>query len=208
MPSGHTFLVFSAAALALLIVPGPSVFYLVTQSIGSGRRGGVAAMLGIQAAGLVHVVAAAVGVSAVLMSSAIAFNVVKYTGAAYLVLLGIQRLRSGESFGELCEGALRQPSRRLLRQGFVVNLFNPKSALFFLAVLPQFVDPARGSAWLQVLVLGGTFLALAVVTDSAWVTASASLARRLRTARARRVERHASAAILIGLGVAAALQDH
>lgn len=206
MPDTQTIGVFIVAAVALLVVPGPAVFYLVTQSIGSGRRGGMAAMLGIQTAGAVHVAAAAAGVSAVLVSSAVAFSILKYAGAVYLVWLGIRRLIHRQS---LVDDAMRRHARtgaQLYRQGFLVNLLNPKAALFFVAVLPQFIDPDAGAAWSQVLVLGAIFLAVAVVTDTVWVLASGWVARRVQTPRAQKVERVISAAVLVALGVAAALQ--
>lgn len=118
MPSGGTIALFAAAALGLLVVPGPSVFYLVTQSVGNGRGGGLAAMLGIQTAGLVHVLAAAAGLSAILVSSATAFAIVKYAGAAYLVWLGVQRLIRRESIGDLTTARTPRRSRAALyRQG-------------------------------------------------------------------------------------------
>ncbi len=207
MPELGTIAVFAAAAIGLLVVPGPSVFYLVTQSVSNGRSGGLAAMLGIQTAGLVHVLAAAAGLSAILMSSATAFAIVKYAGAAYLVWLGVQRLAARESIGDLpTAGGVGRSHAALYGQGFVVNLLNPKAALFFVAVMPTFIDRTLGRPWLQVLTLGGIFLAIAVVSDSAWVLASGWVARRLRSARARRAERATSSAILIALGVAAALQ--
>lgn len=208
MPSAETFTVFAVAALALLVVPGPSVFYLVTQSAAHGRRRGMVAMFGIQTAGAVHVLAAAVGVSALVLSSAVAFSVVKYAGAAYLVWLGVQRLRQPLSLADLRDGAARPGSAwQVFRQGVVVNLLNPKSALFFVAVLPQFVDPDRGHAWLQVLALGAVFLLLATVSDGAWVVAAGWMAGRIRSRRARRIERGLSGGVLIALGVAAALQS-
>lgn len=206
MPTAHTIGLFVVAAVALLVVPGPSVLYLVTQSVGNGRAGGMAAMLGIQAAGLVHVLAAAAGLSAIIASSATAFNIVKYVGAAYLILLGIQRLMRAESIGTTAVPRERRRHAELFRQGFLVNLTNPKSALFFVAVLPTFVDPALGRPWLQVLVLGGIFLSIAVLSDGAWVWAAGWVAARLRSRRAQRAERTVSAAVLMALGVAAALQ--
>src|SRR5215210_4567633 len=130
MPEPSTLIVFAAASLALLIVPGPAVVYIVTRSLSQGRTAGVVSMLGVQTGGLVHVAAAALGISAVIASSATAFAVVKYAGAAYLVYLGVQKLRrpAGVPLGTLP----RLAHGRLFRQGVVVNVLNPKTAMFFL----------------------------------------------------------------------------
>jgi threonine/homoserine/homoserine lactone efflux protein len=208
MPTTATLGVFIVAALALLVVPGPSVFYVVTQSIAAGRRGGMAAMLGIQSAGAVHVLFAAAGLSAIIASSATAFALMKYAGAAYLIGMGARRLFVGESVANVAPGDGATTShRRLFRQGFIVNLLNPKSAIFFVAILPQFVDRTRGSAWPQVLALGAIFLTLAVVSDGAWVLCAGWVAGRLRTRRARRIESAVGGMVLIALGVIAATQQ-
>ena len=207
MPSTHTILIFTAAALALLAIPGPSVLYIVTQSVINGRRGGLVGMLGVQAGGVVHVIAASLGLSAIIASSATAFSVVKYCGAAYLVWLGISRFRAGDSIGDIGAGPQARSLGRVFRQGFVVNLLNPKTALFFLAVLPQFVDPSAGQAWLQSLVLGGIFIALAIVSDGAWALAAGWVSARLRSRAARRAERYATSGVLVSLGVIAALAE-
>lgn len=207
MPTTATLGVFIVAALALLVVPGPSVLYLVTQSIAAGRRGGMAAMLGVQTAGAVHVLFAAAGLSAIIASSATAFAILKYAGAAYLIWMGARRLLGGESIGHVAAGADSTTSqRRLFRQGFIVNLLNPKSAIFFVAVLPQFVDRTRGAPWVQVLILGAIFLTIAVISDGAWVLCAGWVSTRLRSRRAQRIESTLSGAVLIGLGLVAATQ--
>ncbi len=190
----------------MLVVPGPSVLYLVTQSIGSGRRGGFAAMAGIQCAGAVHIALTAAGLAALVNSSRIAFSLLASVGAAYLIGLGVMRWVRGVSVADRAGMAEPIPAAVLFRRGFVVNLTNPKSAVFFVAVLPQFIDPDRGPTSVQVLVLGAIFLATAVITDGAWVIASGWVGERIRTERARRVERFASSLVLIALGIAAALQ--
>lgn len=207
MPTPHTLLIFSAAALAFLTLPGPSVLYIVTQSVIHGRRGGIVGMLGVQAGGVVHVVAASLGLSAIIASSATAFAVVKYAGAAYLLWLGVSRLRGGDAAAPRGAGPRATSHRRLFRQGFVVNLLNPKTALFFLAALPPFVDPDRGSAWQQSLVLGGLFIAIAVVSDGAWALTAGWVSTRVRRRAVARAERYATAGVLIGLGVLAALAE-
>ena len=152
MPDASTFLLFAAASLAFLAIPGPSVFYIVTRSLAQGRRAGVTSMLGVQLGGMVHVVAAAFGVSALIASSATAFTIVKYAGAAYLVLLGLRKLFARDEGDPEPEPRGPVTMRRLFWQGAVVNILNPKTALFFLAFLPQFVDPRprwrrRCSCW-------------------------------------------------------------
>ena len=203
MPSVSAYLLFVATALMLLLIPGPAVMYVVGQSIGGGRRAGVASVLGVHTGTLVHVTAAAVGISSLVVASATAFSIVKYAGAAYLIVLGIRRLLGKE------ESALddaRGPTdlRRHYRQGIVVNVLNPKTALFFLAFLPQFID-ADARVAPQVVALGLTFVALGLVTDSVWALVAGATAERLRRSeRFPRIERWVSGSVFIGLGVAAA----
>ncbi len=207
MPEPSTLLLFAAASLALLIVPGPAVVYIVTRSLAQGRSAGVVSMLGVQAGGLAHVAAAALGVSALLASSAVAFSIVKWAGAAYLVFIGARKLLrpAQEALVEL----ERHDNRRLFRDGVVVNILNPKTAMFFLAFLPQFVDPDRGAVSLQVLVLGCGFILLAVVSDGAYALAAGALGNRLRRSAAvrRRLDR-VSGAVYVALGVGAAAGGH
>src|SRR5918995_1514221 len=163
MPDAPTFALFVAAALVMLVVPGPSVLYIVARSVEGGRTSGLISVLGIQTGALVHIAFAALGLSAILASSAVAFSVVKWLGAAYLVWLGLRRIFGGDEE----EDVTIEPERlsRVYLQGVVVHVLNPKTALFFLAFLPQFVDPARGAAWTQVLLLGATFVVLALCSD-------------------------------------------
>src|SRR5919108_1115352 len=143
---------FVAAALLLLITPGPAVLYIVARSVDQGRRAGLVSMLGVHAGTLVHIAGAAAGLSAVLMASATAFSVVKYLGAAYLIYLGVRRLRDRSVATAATTAPRAVDLRRAFVDGFVVNLLNPKTALFFLAFLPQFVDVARGAVGAQILV--------------------------------------------------------
>jgi threonine/homoserine/homoserine lactone efflux protein len=199
VPDATTFALFAAASAVFLAIPGPAVLYIVTRSIVHGRRLGVLSALGVQAGGLLHVLGAAVGVSALIASSATAFAIVKYAGAAYLVVLGVRKLRAARSAGEPL--ALAPASgRRLFWQGAVVNALNPKTALFFLAFLPQFVRPEAGPAALQVLVLGALFLVLATLSDCAYALAAGAIGTRLRGARFER----ASGVVLVGLGAGSA----
>jgi threonine/homoserine/homoserine lactone efflux protein len=204
-PDPGTLAVFSAAALALLVIPGPAVLYIVAQSIEHGRAAGLVSMLGVQTGGLVHVLAAALGLSALLLQSATAFNIVKFAGAAYLIFLGLRKLLSRQRFETTSE---RPPRRldRLYRQGIVVNVLNPKTALFFFAFLPQFVDVEAGSVGLQILLLGLLFLVLATLSDGMYAIAAGTASDWLRgKPRFLRAERWVSGTVLVGLGVTAAL---
>jgi threonine/homoserine/homoserine lactone efflux protein len=206
MPTSQTLLLFAPVALGLLVIPGPAVLYIVARSIDQGRAAGVASVLGIHTGSLVHVAAAAAGLSALLVSSAVAFAVVKYAGAAYLIVLGIRKLleRTDED-PDVAEPASRS-LRSIYLQGIVVNVLNPKTALFFLAFLPQFVDVDRGAVWLQMVVLGMTFIALGMISDGLYAMVAARAGRLLRSsARFRTAQRHVSGGIYVSLGAVAAL---
>ena len=194
---------FVGAALLLLVVPGPAVLYIVTQSVSYGRRAGLASVAGITTGTLVHIAAATVGLSALLASSALAFDVVKYLGAAYLIVVGVRRLAGWER----ASGARARDARdlgRLYRQGIVVNTLNPKTALFFLAFLPQFVDTHARVAP-QVALLGLTFATIAFTSDCLYALLADLLAGRLRrTGRGARIRRWAPGGIFVALGVTAA----
>jgi threonine/homoserine/homoserine lactone efflux protein len=202
--SHASLLLFMTGAAILLIVPGPAVMYVVSRSIGSGRAAGLISVMGIAVGTLFHVAAATLGLSAVLASSAIAFQFIKYLGAGYLIYLGIRTLRSSDA--ELFQAAVGE--RRLVRvfgQGVLVNLLNPKTALFFLAFLPQFVDPARGHASLQIFELGVLFALMGWCSDSMWAVAAGTAAEHLRrNMRLRRTQRNVSGGALIALGLASA----
>jgi threonine/homoserine/homoserine lactone efflux protein len=199
VPDSHALALFAAAALALLLIPGPAVLYIVAQSAEHGRLAGIVSVAGVHLGTLVHVAAAAVGLSALIVSSAVAFSVVKYAGAAYLVYLGIRRLLTREA-AEL--EPRDQPLSGLFVQGVVVNVLNPKTALFFLAFLPQFVDPER-TVWTQVVILGLTFVLLGFLSDGLYALAAGTLGRWLRARW--RMLRYASGSVFVGLGVSAAL---
>jgi threonine/homoserine/homoserine lactone efflux protein len=205
VPSGSTLAVFALASFLLIVVPGPAVLYVVTRSIAQGRRAGLVSMLGIEAGGLVHVAAAAIGLSAVIASSAAAFTVVKLAGAAYLIYLGVRRLVArDDALPELAAGG--RSGKRLFVQGIVVNVLNPKTAVFFLAFLPQFVDPVKGTVTLQFLVLGLTFVAVAMLSDGAYALVAGTAGDWLRgSERVRRWLSRFSGAVFVGLGVTAAL---
>jgi threonine/homoserine/homoserine lactone efflux protein len=205
VPDSSTLLVFAAAALALIVVPGPAVLYIVAQSIDRGRLAGVVSALGVAVGGLVHVTAAAVGLSSLLVSSATAFNVVKYAGAGYLIGLGLWTILRRPEDPSVELPRERKLSRRFW-QGVVVNVFNPKTALFFFAFLPQFVDPDKGSAALQIGVLGLVFVTLAVLSDCGWALAAGTASDRLRGSRRfLAVQRYVSGSVFVGLGALTAV---
>jgi len=197
--------IFVVAALVLLLTPGLAVLYIVARSIDQGRRAGVVSLLGVHAGTLVHIAAAAAGVSALLAASATAFSAVKYLGAAYLVYLGVRRIL--ERAPAVGDGPARERRlRRAFLDGAVVNVLNPKTALFFLAFLPQFVDVSRGHVGTQILVLGGIFVALGLITDGGFALTAGTAAQWLRGhPRFLASERWVSGGMYIGLGVAAAL---
>jgi threonine/homoserine/homoserine lactone efflux protein len=205
MPSLNTYLLFIATALALLAIPGPAVLYVVGRSIDQGRTAGLASVLGITTGTIVHITAATVGLSSLVLASKVAFDAVRYVGAAYLVLLGIRRLLTR---AEEEAAGVRPPRtlRRLYTQGIVVNLLNPKAIVFIFAFIPQFVDVGAGHAWLQILLLGLTFAGLGLMSDSLYAIVAGTVADRLRgTPLVARVERWFGGTVLIGLGVASAL---
>jgi threonine/homoserine/homoserine lactone efflux protein len=200
----RTLVVFALASAALIAVPGPAVVYIVTRSVHQGRRAGVASVLGIEVGALVHVAAAAIGVSAVLASSAVAFSIVKYAGAAYLIGLGLWTFFSGHAQAETTLGGdIRL--RRVFAQGILVNAFNPKVALFFLAFLPQFVDRDAGHPALQIGLLGLVFVAIALMLDFCWALAGGSAGGLLRRShRFLHAQRYVSGSVYVALGVATA----
>ena len=205
MPSTEVFAAFAVASLALLVVPGPSVLYIVTRSMDQGRAAGLVSVLGIHTGSIVHVAAAALGLSAILASSALSFAVVKYAGAAYLIWLGIRTLLDrAEERPDV--GAKGHSLRRIYAQGVVVNVLNPKTALFFLAFLPQFMDVSEGSVPLQVVLLGITFILLGFVSDGTYALVSARVSRTLAAHRRSGVlRRWLPGLTLIGLGIVSAI---
>jgi threonine/homoserine/homoserine lactone efflux protein len=205
MPSSSAYFLFLATALAILLVPGPAVLYVVTRSIEMGRAGGIASVAGITSATSLYVALATAGLSSLVLASTVAFDVVKYAGAAYLLFLGIRRL-VGRGLDEETEERAPRTLRRAFTQGFVVNLSNPKLIVFVFALLPQFVDPHAARPWLQTLVLGLSFTLLAFISDSAYALAAGSVADRLRgTDRIRRIQRWVGGSVLVGLGLLAAV---
>ncbi len=205
MPDASMFAVFLITTLVLLVMPGPAVLYIIARSIDQGRTAGIVSVLGVGVGTLFHVVAAALGLSALLLSSALAFNVVKYLGAAYLVYLGIRTLLAKEPSLDV---RLPRPQKlsRIFSQGVLVNLLNPKVALFFFAFLPQFVDPARGSVALQVLLLGMTFVILGILSDGGYALLAGTVGQWLRGKRGfLRGQRYFAGGVYLSLGITTAL---
>ncbi|HEX2783081.1 MAG TPA: LysE family translocator [Ilumatobacteraceae bacterium] len=201
MPSLSTLPVFIAASIALLVIPGPAVLFIVARSGAQGRRAGFVSVVGVHTASIVHVGAAVAGLSAVVVASAIAFTAVKFIGGLYLIYLGVKSIRGARRLS----GAVtptRRPEKRLFAEAFAVNLLNPKVALFFLAFLPQFVERGHGAIWTQTLVLGLVYIALGLCSDSMYVLIGARTGSWMNGRAERlRASRYAEGGILVGLGV-------
>ena len=193
--------VFVVASLALLLLPGPAVLYIVARSVSQGRVSGFVSAFGVALGSLVHVIAAAMGLSALLLSSVMAFTIVKYLGAIYLIYLGIMTLRSPEK--SFADTSIENKSLgKIFRQGIVVNILNPKTALFFFAFLPQFVTPDASPIALQILLLGGIFISLGIITDSLYAFGAGTLGSWLKEAPAfPKVQKYLSGTIYILLGL-------
>jgi len=205
MVDAHRFLLFFMAALVLAITPGPGIFYVLARSLAGGRREGIESSLGTFVGGLFHVVAAALGISAILAASAVAFHTVKYAGAAYLVFLGVKMIRTRNAEFNV---AISPSSKNAFGQGILTEALNPKTALFFLSFIPQFIAPHAGHVFLQLIVLGATSVILNTAADLAVVVAAAPLERKLKnspTFRSR--QRVASGIGMIGLGAYVAFAD-
>ena len=201
------FAAFVATSLVVLITPGPGVLYVIARTLAQGHRAGFASVLGLSFGALFHVAAATLGLSALLMTSATAFPVVKYIGAAYLIYLGLRALLDNRT-----PGAAQTPKptslRRLFADGMIVSLFNPKIAVFFLAFLPHFVDPTLGNATAQFALLGVTYATLALFTDGAYCLFATSL-RHLASARLMQGPwlGYMTGVVFIALGLAALLSE-
>jgi threonine/homoserine/homoserine lactone efflux protein len=205
VPSLSTYAIFIATALALLAIPGPAVLYVVSRSIDQGRSAGLSSVLGITTGTVVHVTLATVGLSSLVLASKVAFDAVRYVGAAYLIFLGVRRLLTRQVEEDTANRAPRS-RRDLYTQGLIVNLLNPKTIVFIFAFIPQFVDVNAGHVWLQILLLGLTFAGLGLASDSLYAVVAGTVADRLRgTPVIARVERWFGGSVLIGLGVAAAI---
>ncbi|MGV9770959.1 LysE family translocator [Streptosporangium sp. NPDC003464] len=195
-----TFLVFIVASLALVLVPGPNHLYIAARAIAQGRAAGLASAFGVEVGTLVHIAAAAAGLSYVIARSAALFNVIKWAGVAYLVYLGVRTLTGKQEL--TAQEATPQPLRAIFLEGVVVNVLNPKVVLFFLAFLPQFVRPEAGAVPLQIALLGGTLLLLGLISDMVYAAGAGALGGRLR-GRSDLLRRF-SGIVYLGLGAATA----
>jgi threonine/homoserine/homoserine lactone efflux protein len=195
---------FLLAAMILFIVPGPVVLYVVTRSVTQGTRAGLVSVAGVHVGSLVHIAAAVVGLSALIATSATAFGVIKWAGAAYLVYLGIKAFSAADT--EFAPGSAEPRSlHRVFWQGAFVNVLNPKTAVFFVAFVPQFVVPGRGSTTTQLLVLGALFVVAGMLSDGIYAVVGGTIGERLaRRPALRRAQRYLAGVIYLGLGVAAA----
>ena len=201
LPDLPALALFFAASLILLVTPGPAVFYIVARSIDQGRLAGVVSTLGVAAGSCVHSLAAALGVSAILASSATAFTVVKLVGAGYLVYLGIRKFLVPDPV-ETDVIVQHKQLREIFVQGLIVNVLNPKTALFFLAFLPQFVDVSKGYVALQMILLGVMFAALGILSDGLYAIAAGTFGRWLkRHAGVLKAQRYFAGSVYLGLGV-------
>jgi threonine/homoserine/homoserine lactone efflux protein len=206
MPAAESLAGFLAAALVVLVIPGPAVLYILATSLGQGRRAGLVSVLGLSAGALVHVAAATAGLSAILLASATAFTAVKLAGAAYLIYLGVRTLLAPLPHANGMVEPPRRAPGRIFADGVLVSILNPKIAVFFLAFLPQFVQPDRGPVPSQVLLLGLLYVGLALLTDGTYAMIAGHL-RHWMSGRVLRgpVPRYASGVLYIGLGIGTAL---
>lgn len=203
MPTPDALVTFALASIVLFCIPGPAVAYIVNRAIVDGRPTAFASVAGLELGNLVHVVAATAGLSAILATSATAFSIVKWLGAGYLVLVGLRTLVHRPP--TLGSGGVSITRRRAFLQGTVVNTLNPKVALFFLSFLPQFIEPDRGPAWTQSLVLGAIFVTLGCLMDGLWAVLAGSVRHLLVRGRAQAfVRRYVSGTMFVGLGIVAA----
>lgn len=203
MTHSTTLVSFGLAVSVLVAIPGPATLYIVTRSLDQGKQAGLASVLGISAGAMVHFFAAGLGLSAVLMTSAAAFAAVKYAGAFYLIYLGIQKLRSSDVLSFASE-IRRDSLLTIFRQGVVVNVLNPKAAIFFLAFLPQFLDPA-GSVWRQLIPLSAVFICIGLAGDGTYALLAGKLRQWLKAHPLfLRRQKYVTGGTYIALGVAAA----
>ncbi|WP_336207909.1 LysE family translocator [Nonomuraea sp. LPB2021202275-12-8] len=200
MISPATFAFFVAASLALVLIPGPNHLYITARGLAQGRAAALASALGVEVGTLVHIAAAAAGLSYVISQSATLFAVVKWAGVAYLVHLGVRALTAKQDAA--AQAPPPQPLRQVFLEGVLVNVLNPKVTLYFLAFLPQFVEPSAGPAALQIVLLGLTLLVLGLLSDIVYALAAGALSGRL--ARKAKGLRYFSGVVYLGLGVATA----
>jgi threonine/homoserine/homoserine lactone efflux protein len=207
VPPADHLAAFALAALALIVVPGPSVLFVISRGVALGRRAAIATVVGNAGGIAVQVVAVALGVGAVLERSVLLFNLLKLVGAAYIVVLGIRAVRHRARLADVLAAPVQALStRRNLREGFLVGVTNPKNVVFFGAILPQFTDPARGHVATQLLVLGFLYIAIALVSDSVWGVIAGTARHWLgRSPRRLAAMGGTGGVVMIGLGLRLAL---
>ncbi|MEY3748200.1 MAG: hypothetical protein RLZZ449_94 [Actinomycetota bacterium] len=202
VPNLSDIVTFAIASLALLVIPGPAVIYILNRSVADGRNTALAGVAGLEIGNFMHVIAATLGLSAIIAASATAFSTVKWAGALYLVFVGIRTLLSKPTPPDA--RSTSATARKAFTQGIIVNTLNPKVALFFLSYLPQFIDPDRGSPALQSFVLGSIFVALGCCSDATYALTASALRDRLLTGRALPfVQRYVAGSVFVALGVVA-----
>lgn len=202
MPDFNSLVSFAIASVALLVIPGPAVIYIVNRSVANGRPIGLASVLGLELGTFMHVLAATVGLSAILATSESAFNIVKYLGASYLVLVGLRTLSRQPLKVESSADPISKV--QAFRQGFIINTLNPKIALFFLSFLPQFIDPDKSSNALQSLMLGAVFVACGFITDGIYALTASSLRETLVKGKALPfIQRYVAGVVFVLLGIVA-----
>ncbi|MEY3164467.1 MAG: hypothetical protein RLZZ270_205 [Actinomycetota bacterium] len=202
VPNLSDVVAFAIASIALLVIPGPAVIYVLNRSVADGRNTALAGVAGLEIGNFMHVIAATLGLSAIIAASATAFSTVKWAGALYLVFIGIRTLITRPSPPD--SRSTSATNRKAFTQGIVVNTLNPKVALFFLSYLPQFIDPDRGSPALQSFVLGSIFVVLGCCSDATYALTASALRDRLLTGRALPfVQRYVAGSVFVALGVVA-----
>jgi threonine/homoserine/homoserine lactone efflux protein len=207
MPSSDHLIAFAIAAFVLIVIPGPSVLFTVSRALAYGRKAALTTVIGGAVGSFTAAAAVAVGIGAIVQTSTVVYSVIKFVGAAYLVYLGIQAIRHRRALRAAFEAEADAVSgRRTLVQGFVVGVTNPKTVVFFAAILPQFVDPSAGRAWLQMVVLGAVFAVIALAMDSVWgVAAGAVRSWFARSSRRLDLVGGAAGLTMVGLGVGLAV---
>jgi len=195
-----TYVLFVGASLALVVIPGPNHLYITTRGLAQGRAAGLASAFGVETGTLVHIAAAAAGLSYLISRSATLFGIVKWAGVAYLVYLGVRAFVRKED--AVAKALPPQPLGKVFLEGLLVNVLNPKTTLFFLAFLPQFVHPEAGSPAVQITLFGLTLLVMGTISDMLYAFTAGALGSRL--ARRARTLRHVSGVVYLGLGVATA----
>ena len=204
MPDNTTFLIVALASLALVVIPGPAVIYILTRSVSQGRKAGLVSAIGVNLGSSVHVLAAVAGLTVLLANSAAAYTLIKWAGVAYLAWIGVRTLLKHDT--EFSQPQLEPTAlRRIFIQGVLVNMLNPKVAIFFLAFLPQFVDADAPHATMQTLVLGMTLVTIGLITDSLYALAGGSVGEALRRRPSfARVTRFVAGSVYLALaGIAA-----